>query len=812
MQQEYTDFLAFKRELKPRREALQIIMIYLIIGGLWILLSDHALSVFVTEERLYMKLQTYKGWTYNIITGLIFYVIISKRMILFKRATEKVFEGYEELSSTHEELLAMDEELIQQFEELEKQRNALEVSDQRYELAVEGANDGIWDWDLKNNIYFISPKWKRAFGYTENEFSDQYDSWKQLLHPQDKGDVLTKIEAYLNAKTGDYEDTYRLQCKDGSYKWILSRGQAVWDKEGRATRVAGSHTDITKNMELQGLLHQEKELYKSIINGAAVFILGLSTDGKIIEFNPFAESVTGYTKEEVLGLKWFDVFIPEKKRGSTDEIVHRILAGEIIRNQENEVITRDGHQIDILWNNNAVYDSQGNALGIIAMGTDITERKAMEKELFSLAYYDRLTGLPNREMFENILQGFIEDAQSNKQKFGLVYFDLDNFKKINDTLGHSYGDKLLKAIAAALQSVVKEEQCVCRLSGDEFAVIIPNIVNTIEFHKQITESMEAINKVWVIEGNELYITSSVGICVYPDDGQDVQTLFKNADTAMYVSKERSKNCYTFYTPEMNEKSLKFLEMENDLRKALENNEFELYYQPLVNLRTGEITGVEALIRWFHPVKGMIPPMAFIPFAEETGLIVEIGELVIAEACRCLKNWRDRGLSQISVAINLSARQLHQHDLGDKILKIMDEVGIFGKDLVFEITENIALQDLKQSISILNTLRKMNIRVALDDFGTGYSSLNYVKRLPIDIIKIDKAFVRDITKHPDEQVIAKAIIDLAHNMNYVVTAEGIETEEQLKILKEYDCDFGQGYLFSVPLPAKEMESLLLSQNL
>jgi diguanylate cyclase (GGDEF)-like protein/PAS domain S-box-containing protein len=811
IQNQFSDYLEAKMELKPREETVKIIALYVFMGGLWILLSDMVLSFLVKDPKKLVQLATYKGWFYVVLTGLIFYFIIYSKIALFKSAVDKIFEGFEDLSSTHEELLAMDEELSYQFDEMERHRNALIISDQRYELAVEGANDGIWDWDLESGTYFFSLKWKSAFGYRDEEVPDRYDSWKQLLHPEDRETAVNMIEEYLSSRSGIYESTYRLKCRNGEYRWILSRGKGIWDRAGRAVRVAGSHTDITEYMELQEHLYQEKELYQNIIHGAAVFVLGVDTEGRIFEFNPFAEKLTGYTKNEVLGTKWFDVFIPEEKRKYTDEIIQVILSGEAVRNQENQVVTRDGRRVDILWNNNIFRDSKGTVLGIIAMGTDITERKAMERKLVSLAYYDGLTGLPNRQMFENVLNDQIQQAELDQRKLALLYLDLDNFKKINDTLGHHYGDKLLKNIADVLRVTVKDTMNISRLSGDEFVVILSNVMDSIEFHNSIIAIMEAINQAWIIEGNELYITSSVGISIYPEDGQDVQTLLKSADTAMYVAKENAKNSYTFYTPEMHEKSLNFLNMEKDLRNALLNKEFVLYYQPLINLKTGKITGVEALIRWLHPEKGMVPPNDFIPFAEESGAIIHIGEWVIHEACRQLKQWYDMGLPQINIAINLSAKQMRQQDLIDKIIHITNSMGVNGRNLVFEITENVALHDLKQSINTLNMLRSMDMRVALDDFGTGYSSLNYLKKLPIDIIKIDKSFVQDITKHFDEKFIAKTIIDLAHNMDVIVTAEGIEMEDQYKILREHGCDFGQGYLFSKPLPVDEIEGLLLSDK-
>lgn len=809
IQSQLSDYVKAKMELKPREETLKIIVFYAFMGGLWILLSDMILSSFVKDPKMLMQLETYKGWFYVVLTGLIFYFVIYGKITLFKRAVDKIFEGFEDLSAAHEELLAMDEELSYQFDEMEKHRNALMISDQRYELAVEGANDGIWDWDLESGAYFFSIKWKNAFGYDDVEIPNRYDSWKQLLHPEDRENAVNKIEEYLASRSGIYESTYRLRCKNGEYRWILSRGKGIWNKEGHAIRVAGSHTDITEYMELQERLYQEKELYQNIINEAAIFILGVDTEGRIFEFNNFAEKLTGYTKNEVLGRRWFDVFIPAERKQHTDEIIQAILRGEAIRNQENQVVTREGRRVDVLWNNNVFRDSKGTILGIIAMGTDITERKVMENQLVSLAYYDGLTGLPNRQLFEKMLREQILQAQKEQKKLALLYLDLDNFKKINDTLGHHYGDRLLQDIADGLRATVKEHMNISRLSGDEFAIILSNVMDTIEFHNEIIAIMEAISKAWVIEGNELYITSSVGVSIYPDDGQDVQSLLKNADTAMYVAKENAKNCYALYTPEMHEKSLKFLDMEKDLRNALSNKEFILYYQPLINLKTGKIIGLEALIRWLHPKKGMIAPNEFIPFAEGSSAIIDIGEWVIHEACRQLKQWYDMGLPQVYIAINLSARQLRHQDITDKIIHIVNEMGIDGGNLLFEITENVAMHDLRQSIHTLNMLKSVNMRIALDDFGTGYSSLNYLKKLPIDMIKIDKSFVQDITKHHDEKFIAKTIIDLAHNMDVIVTAEGIETENQYKILREYDCDLGQGYLFSKPLPAEEIEELLLS---
>jgi len=668
-----------RNELRPSSETFKIIRIYMLLGGFWILFSDKILDVMINDHNLYIRIQTYKGWFYIVITGIIFYYIIKSKIMQFKDATDKIHQGYEELSAAHEELLAMDEELN--------------------------------------------------------------------LH---------------------YNETIRL-------------------KE---------------------FLHKEKELSDSIINNASIIILGLNVEGAIIEFNPFAENIIGYSKDEVLGEKWLDLFIPVNRRRETNEILNRILSGEII-NSEDQVKTKKGNILDILWNSNCFKDSKGNIQGIVATGINMTERKVMEDKLFELAYFDTLSQLPNRQMFELELEQRIINALSEENKFALLYLDLDNFKNINDTFGHSYGDKLIKEIAIALRSIIDAESSVSRLGGDEFGIIIPKGVDNIVFESKVTSLMEELNKLWIIEGNEFYITCSLGISIYPDDGVDAQTLLKNSDTAMYVSKNNSKNCYTFYSPNMQNKSEKYLTMEKDLRSAILNNEFQLYYQPLINLKNKDVVGVEALVRWVHPVKGMIMPADFIGFAEETGLINSMGDIVITQACQQLKRWQDMGFSQIYIAVNLSAKQLRQHDLIDKIVDNAQKADINVENLLFEITENIALYDFKQSVSILNTFKNMNVRVALDDFGTGYSSLNYLKLLPINMIKIDKSFVKDITIGQNEKHIARAIIELAHNMDVIVTAEGIETEEQYETLFNFGCDLGQGYLFSKPVPAEEVEKLLRS---
>lgn len=436
-----------------------------------------------------------------------------------------------------------------------------------------------------------------------------------------------------------------------------------------------------------------------------------------------------------------------------------------------------------------------------------TELRKKRKQIHRLAYYDSLTGLPNRVLFEEKLSIALEDAKLNKGKLALLYLDLDDFKKVNDTIGHMFGDLLLKNVGRLLQKCLGKNATVTRLGGDEFVAVLPHIDDEEELVRVIENIIKSFQNPWILDDREFYITVSIGITIYPKDGQADHILLKNADTAMYFAKKNGKNSYHFYTPDLNEKMIEKLEIENNLRHAVERNEFMVYYQPKVHMRTGHITGVEALLRWKHPIKGMISPNEFIPIAEETKLIVPIGEWVLRNACEQNKIWQELGYPDVSVSVNLSVIQIQQPDFIQKVKRILNETGIKPSCLELEITENIIMENFELTNDILNHLRGLGIRISLDDFGKGYSSLNYLKQLEIDILKIDKAFVDDITENNHQQSIVKAVIEMAHNMDIIVVAEGVETWEQFKFLKSLHCDKVQGYLFSKPISVLEMEEMM-----
>jgi len=421
--------------------------------------------------------------------------------------------------------------------------------------------------------------------------------------------------------------------------------------------------------------------------------------------------------------------------------------------------------------------------------------------------YDYLTGLPNQILFRDRLNLALAQAHRSKNILAVMLVGLDRFKVINDSLGHAVGDGLLQEVAGRLSNLVRRSDTVARTGGDEFALIALDIKKGENAANVAHKILDIFKEPFYIKGHELYITASIGIATYPDDGENAETLIRNADTALGRAKEEGRNTYQLYTPEMNARATKRLEMENGLRRALERGEMVIYYQPKADIRTGLIRGVEALIRWKHPKLGLIPPFEFIPVAEETGLIIAIGEWVLRSACLQNKAWQDAGLPPVRVAVNLSARQFQQRNLVEIIDQILLETGLESRWLELEITESVAMRDADFTIKMLREFKKRGIKISLDDFGTGYSSLNYLKRFPLNNLKIDRSFVKNITTDIDDRIIASAIIVLAQNLNLDVIAEGVETEEQLVLLRERRCNEIQGYLLGKPMPADEFGKVL-----
>jgi diguanylate cyclase (GGDEF)-like protein len=438
---------------------------------------------------------------------------------------------------------------------------------------------------------------------------------------------------------------------------------------------------------------------------------------------------------------------------------------------------------------------------------DITERTLSEQRAAYLAQHDGLTGLPNRNLLHDRIQRALVAAARNQTRVGILFIDLDRFKTINDSLGHQVGDRLLQAVAQRLLSCVREGDTVARQGGDEFVVVLPSLNDAEDAARVAQKIREQLPQSFVIEQQEFNVTPSIGICLYPDDGSDVETLKRHADTAMYQAKEGGRNTYRFFTGRMNEAAQERMLLENNLRRAIRHKEFKLHYQSQIDLASGKIVGVEALVRWQHPDKGLIEPSYFIPVAEDTGLIVSLGEWVLNEACREARGWQVSGQPPVKVTVNLSARQFRERDLVGTVRGALDSAELDPSCLELELTESVVMEDADSTITTLEDLSNLGVQLAIDDFGTGYSSLSYLKRFPIDKLKIDQSFVRDVTNDPEDAAIASAIIALARSLNVKVIAEGVETEEQLAFLREHGCEEGQGFYFARPVPGHEFARFL-----
>jgi len=798
---------SLRTSIRPGYESLRLIFIYVILGSFWIIFSDRILTYITGDLALYGRMQTFKGWFYVFFSGLVFYFIVKNRMEQFKNATDELYKGYMKLDMSHGELHEAKDQLQDRFDQLNYYKNALEESQLKYDLSIQGANDGVWSWDIRNDNYNTSIMTKVNFGYSreDQESTDTMSKWQAYVHPEDLPKGKKRLEEYIENGNDVYENIFRVRTANEDYRWILSKGKVIRGENGEPLRLAGSHTDLTEQMLLKENLHQEKELIESISKEAPLMILVCNRMGIVTKINSFGETLLGYEEDEILGKDAYEILIDEHDKSELDRHLEKVFQGKVITNVETEMATKTGEIKTILWNNSFLHDMKGEIEGLVFVGVDISNRKEMEKKLERLAYFDPLTDLYNREKFKEDTFSLIINNKGKDKLFGLVYLDVDNFKLINDTMGHAVGDKLLRHIGDMMIHTAGKDERVYRFGGDEFVMLVHDVSEE-AFISKIEALMDKIRIPWKHNDQTFHISASAGVAIYPEHGEDYEQLMQNADTALSFAKDRGKNTYALYDREMREKVWNHIQLSNDIREAIQNNQFELNYQPQIDLVTERIVGVEALIRWNHPAKGRISPVDFIPFSEKTGQIDMIEEWVIDTAFNQSKDWNQKDLRDLSISINISGEMLGRREWIERIQKYISDCRSHGR-IVFEITETAIISDLEVSLESLKQIHNMDIRLALDDFGTGFSSLTYLQKLPVDIIKLDKDFIWEIGKDEGKEFIIKAVIDLAHNLGMTVVAEGVETREQLEFLKGAGCDYAQGYYFYKPTTAGAIEALL-----
>ena len=570
--------------------------------------------------------------------------------------------------------------------------------------------------------------------------------------------------------------------------------------------------EMAERVQAEAALRESEERARATFEQAAVGIAQVAPTGQWLRVNQRLCAIVGYSREELLQRTFQDITHPDDLEADLKRL-RQLLANEIqTYATEKRYLRKDGASVWVNLTVSLVRDSAGQPKYLIAVVEDITERKHYAEQLAYQANYDALTGLPNRSLLADRLKQAIAHSLRTGRPMALLLLDLDRFKVINDSLGHGTGDALLKEMAQRLTTSLRKEDTVARLGGDEFVILITEVARIADIAHVAEKLLDKLSMPMCLLKQELFMTGSIGISLYPQDGEHEETLLKNADTAMYAAKRRGCNGFQFYTREMNARARESLKMEAHLRRAVERGELVLHYQPRVELASGQVVGVEALLRWHRPESGMVSPAEFIPLAEETGLILPLGEWVLQAACRQASAWVEQGLPAISVAVNLSARQFHSQNLANLCQRALREAGLEPGYLDLELTESAVMQNVEEAIATLQELKAIGLRLAMDDFGTGYSSLSYLKRLPIDSLKIDQSFVRNITTDPDDAAIAVTVIAMAHTLKLRVIAEGVETKQQLDFLRAYGCHEAQGYYLSRPLPATEVTSLLRKNGL
>jgi diguanylate cyclase (GGDEF)-like protein/PAS domain S-box-containing protein len=682
---------------------------------------------------------------------------------------------------------------------------SLRQNEEKYRTILENIEDGYYEVDINGDFTFFNDSMCVLLGYSRDEMvrmnNRQYtdkENAKKLFQ--------TFNEVYRTGKPAKAFD-WQIIRKDGTKRSIEASISLLKDLSGNAIGFRGITRDATERKQAEETIRQSEERYRTILDEMEDGYMELDIAGNFTFVNDASCRHSGYSREEMVGTSFKSHMDKEEFENMYKTFGNIYMTGKPERNIFYKLLRKDGTTAFAELAGFPLKNQKGEVTGFRAVGRDISARKQMEEAIQYQATHDALTGLANRLMFGQMLNHAIQSAKRHQRQLAVLFIDLDRFKTINDTLGHEAGDQLLQEIAARLKQTLRAADLISRMGGDEFVIMIEEASDASQIatvaHKILTSIIQPVT----IMKQECRITASIGICLYPKDADDEQTLMKNADIAMYLAKEEGKNNYQFYAEDIQSKSLERLSIETNLRSALERNELSLHYQAKVDFKTNTINGVEALLRWQNSSLGLVTPTQFIPVAEETGLIVPIGNWVLKTACAQNVAWQKQGLPPVCIAVNLSVRQLTDENLIDDIRTALTDSGMAPKLLELEITESMMMRNPERMIAVLARIKSLGVRLAIDDFGTGYSSLAQIKHFPVDTLKVDRSFIRNIPQDSEDKAITEAIIAMGKTLSLTVVAEGVETLDQMNFLKDHSCDEMQGYYFSKPIAPEQFADLL-----
>ncbi|AKA21515.1 diguanylate cyclase [Pseudomonas chlororaphis] len=702
--------------------------------------------------------------------------------------------------------VGLEDRVARRSRELDAANQALRKSEARLALALKASQLGLWDWNLQTDEVHHSHI-KELFGLEPEFVRGMLSHLKPLLHPEDLPLLKRALVEHLKGRTEDYLVEYRVRHGDGHWMWIEDRGRAVErGAGGRVLRMVGTRRDISAGKQQE----EQRRLSAMVFEAASEGIVILDPDYVLLAVNQAFSRVTGYQIEDMLGRNLVDLPCSRDARRHYS-MIHQALEqhgswqGELVEARKNGELYPQWLQL------NVVRDSRGKVSHLVGFFADLSARRESEERMRYLTHYDELTGLANRSLFRERLRDAHQRVRQGGRSLALVHINLDRFKLLNDSLGHDIADQLLQKMARRLVSALPEADTIARLSGDEFAVLFDAYGNLSSLARVATRLSAKLRLPITVEGHELVVNASMGISMLPDSAREIPALVSQANIAMQHAKHLGGNNFQFYTASLQASTLERLQLENQLRKAIEERQLKVFYQPKLCLATGRLNAAEALVRWDHPDMGRVPPGDFIGLAEETGLIGPIGEFVLRQACWQACDWQRQGLPAIRVSVNLSVHQLRQGKLVSLVRNVLQESGLAPQLLELELTESHLLDGVEHIISTFRQLRELGVKLAIDDFGTGYSSLSYLKRIPVDYVKIDQAFIRGLGEGGADAAITRAIITMAHGLSLKVVAEGVEHPGQLAFLKEQKCDEVQGYLVSRPVEAEGLAALLRAQT-